>query len=131
MAWTELFLVFLVSHLVGDFLFQTDWQAGNKRGGLGRDPTARRALLTHVLTYVVAFVPALIWFASEHSLPGASAVLLGIAVPHAVIDHGSVVPLWIRHVKKNPLPPPTGLAVAVDQSLHVLCLFGLALIATA
>jgi hypothetical protein len=129
MAWTELFLVFLVAHLVGDFLFQTDWQANHKRGGLGRDPVARRALLTHGLTYTVAFAGAVIWFASERSALGALAVAAGVTVPHVLIDHGSAVPLWIRHVKKNPLPPPAGLGVAVDQSMHVVCLFSLALLA--
>ena len=49
--------------MVGDYLLQTDWQARNKRGGLGGDPVARRALLTHVTTYTLAFVPALIWIA--------------------------------------------------------------------
>ena len=51
MIWVEVLVVFLVSHLVGDFALQTEWQAQNKRDGLGGDPTARRALLAHVLTY--------------------------------------------------------------------------------
>ena len=38
-------MVFVISHLVGDFLLQTDFQARYKHGGLGRDPVARRALL--------------------------------------------------------------------------------------
>lgn len=129
MSWPALSMVFLVSHLVGDFLFQTDWQAANKAGGLGRDSGARRALLSHALTYTVAFVPALVWFASERSALGAVAVVAAVTLPHIAIDHGRAVPWWIAHVKNNPLPPPPGLAVAVDQSMHVVCLFGLALIA--
>ena len=31
MAWVEVFAVFLVSHLTGDYLLQTDWQARHKR----------------------------------------------------------------------------------------------------
>jgi hypothetical protein len=27
MPWVEIFAVFVVSHLVGDYLIQTDWQA--------------------------------------------------------------------------------------------------------
>lgn len=33
MTWPELFGVFLLCHLFGDFGLQTDWQASNKQGG--------------------------------------------------------------------------------------------------
>jgi hypothetical protein len=56
--WPAVFVVFLILHLVGDFALQTEWEAQHKRGGLGRDPVARRALAGHVLTYTLAFVPA-------------------------------------------------------------------------
>src|SRR5256885_184688 len=45
MAWVEVFSAFVVCHLVGDYLLQTDRQACHKHGGLGADPVARRALL--------------------------------------------------------------------------------------
>ena len=51
MSWAAVFVVFFVSHQVGDYWLQTDSQAINKWGGLGRDPVARRALLTHAFTY--------------------------------------------------------------------------------
>ena len=65
MEWFEVFAVFLVSHLVGDYLLQTDWQAVHKHRGLGPDPVSRRALASHVATYTLAFVPALIWLGGE------------------------------------------------------------------
>ena len=65
MAWVEVFVVFLVCHQVGDYLLQTDWQATNKRGGLGADPVARRALASHVFSYTLAFTPAFVWLAGE------------------------------------------------------------------
>src|SRR5215207_1947283 len=34
LTWFEVFAVFAVSHLVGDFALQTEWQARHKRGGL-------------------------------------------------------------------------------------------------
>ena len=34
MNWVSVFTAFLVAHMVGDYLFQTDWQARHKRGGL-------------------------------------------------------------------------------------------------
>jgi hypothetical protein len=43
-TWSALFGAFVLSHLAGDFLLQTDWQAMHKQGGLGRDVAARRAL---------------------------------------------------------------------------------------
>jgi len=51
------FVVFAVCHLVGDYAVQTDWQALNKRGGLGSPGDKRRALVTHVSTYTLTFVP--------------------------------------------------------------------------
>ena len=57
--------MFFVCHFVGDYLLQTDWQALHKRNGLGSDSESRRALLSHVTTYTLSFVPALIWIAGE------------------------------------------------------------------
>ena len=54
MSWVSVFAGFLVAHMVGDYLLQTDWQARHKRGGL-TDPAARRPLVTHVTTYTLAF----------------------------------------------------------------------------
>ena len=67
-SWVAVFDVFLVCHLVGDFLFQTDWQARNKDHGLGGDPVRRRALLSHIATYTLAFLPALVWIGLETEL---------------------------------------------------------------
>ena len=50
MPWVEIFAVLVVSHLAGDFLLQTEWQATHKRAGLGRDPVRRRALVAHAAT---------------------------------------------------------------------------------
>jgi hypothetical protein len=127
MPWSEIFVVFVVSHLTGDFLLQTNWQATHKRGGLGRRPTARRALLAHIVTYTLAFVPALIWLATGI---GAWAVGVGalIALPHLVQDDGRLLGAYMRTVK-GVEPEPGPLAMAVDQSGHVLALFLTALLA--
>src|SRR6202030_3870489 len=65
MSWPALFLVLVLSHLVGDFLLQTNWQAIHKIHGLSRIPESRRALLIHGFAYTLAFLPALGWVASE------------------------------------------------------------------
>lgn len=125
MPWVEIFTVFLVSHVVGDFLLQTEWQATHKHGGLGPDPEKRRALLSHGATYTIAYVPAYVWLAGDL---GAGVVLLAllISLPHIVQDDGRLILEWSRRVKHvEPTPP---LAVYVDQSFHVLVLFLTALV---
>jgi hypothetical protein len=128
--WVEAFALFLVSHLAGDFLLQTDWQARHKPGGLGRDRVARRALLSHVAGYVLAFVPALVWVAGEIGAAALGVAAL-IAVPHLVQDDGRPVLWFIARVKRVPGPPDELLFMVVDQSAHVVALLGAALVASA
>ena len=129
MPWVEAFAAFVVSHLVGDYLLQTDWQARNKRGGLGPDPVARRALLSHIATYTLAFVPALLWLAGEI---GGWAVAIGalIAVPHLIQDDGRLLAVYMRHVKHADGQANPSVAAAADQAFHFLALFLTALLAT-
>jgi hypothetical protein len=127
MIWTEVFLVLIVSHLVGDFLLQTDWQAKYKYGGLSADPVRRRALGTHLLTYMLAFAPALIWIAAEGGLARAVLAAIIVGVPHWIQDDGRLLDLYMAAVKGTAEASP-GLRVAVDQSFHVVALFLTALI---
>ena len=126
MPWVELFVVFVVSHLVGDYLLQTDWQATHKRGGLSADTVARRALLSHVATYTLAFVPALLWIAGDLGA-GALWVAALVAVPHFVQDDGRLVEWWMERVKHADIAAQPVAALALDQTLHVVALFALAL----
>jgi hypothetical protein len=128
MPWIEVFAAFVVAHLVGDYLFQTDWQARHKHGGLGPDPVARRALLSHIATYTLAFVPVLIWLADDI---GAWAIGVGalIAAPHYVQDDGRVLAAYIGTVKHTDARANPGVTTAVDQSFHVVAMFLTALLA--
>jgi hypothetical protein len=126
----EVFAVLVVSHAVGDFLLQTEWQATHKRGGLGRDPVHRRALLAHVATYTVAFVPALAWLAGDLSPAAVAAMAAGVFLPHAIQDDGRLLSTYVRTVKHTE-PAPGMLMLAVDQCFHLVVLFGLALAAAA
>jgi hypothetical protein len=128
-SWVEIFAVFVVSHVLGDYLLQTDWQATHKRGGLGRDSAARLALITHVSVYTLSFVPAFIWLSDDGlSVGGAILVALGIFVPHVVQDDGRLLSAYIRSVKGCDEESEQEIFTAVDQSLHLIALFVTALI---
>ena len=127
MRWEEVFAVFVLCHLAGDYLLQTDWQARNKHCGLSGDPVARRALLTHIATYTLAFVPALAWLWDDIGA-GALLAAAAIALPHLVQDDGRAIYAYLRRVKGcDPVSEPL-VAAAVDQTFHLLALFAVALV---
>jgi hypothetical protein len=128
MPWVEVFAVFFVSHEVGDYLLQTDWQAMHKRGGLSGPAINRRALVSHIATYTLAFVPGLIWlFDSLHW--GVVGVAALIAIPHLIQDDGRLLTQYARVVKKANLDSNPSLGLALDQAFHFLALFLTALVA--
>ncbi len=129
MSWVELFNVLVVCHLAGDFLVQTNWQALNKRDGLGGDPVRRRALAAHVLSYTLCFLPALVWIGIERDVLWAAATALLIAMPHGIQDDGRLVVAFAKKVKKLGEPPdPVPVYLMVDQSFHVIALLGAAML---
>jgi hypothetical protein len=129
--WEAVFAVFLVCHLVGDFLLQTDWQAVTKRGGLSlRNRDARRALFMHVFVYTLVFVPAVIWIATQESAL-AIGLLAVIFVPHVIQDDTRLLVAWNRAVKRSGPKPGGYVYMAIDQSFHIVFLFGTALLALA
>jgi hypothetical protein len=128
MNWATVLAAFVVCHLGGDFLLQTEWQALTKVRGLG-DPEGRRALVLHVCTYTLAFLPALVWVADDRTVVRAIVVAALVAIPHALVDDGHFTRGWLRQVKHSPRPAPS-LALMVDQSFHIVCLLGAALVAT-
>jgi Protein of unknown function (DUF3307) len=126
MTWVEVFTVFVVAHLVGDYLLQTDWQARHKRCGLKRGAReARRALVTHVTLYTLCFVPVLLVDEVGAELLW---VIPAIFVPHLIQDDGRLLHMYMKRVKH--LDPETNLSVsiAVDQTFHLLALLALALL---
>lgn len=131
MEWAEITVVFWVSHLVGDFLLQVEWQAAHKTGGLGRDPRARAALFSHVAVYTLCFVPALIWIAGSTSALAAVGLGAVIFLPHLVIDDGRLLRAYMLRVKGTPAPQSLALTAVIDQSLHLISLWATALLAVA
>lgn len=117
-------LYLLAAHLVGDFVFQSRWQAVRKF-----DDRAYRA--RHVLSYVAAFVPVLL-VVRPGWLP-AGAFLLALAGLHFATDTrrftsnvGDLV-AW-RFLRDEdragsaslPANPWPTLPLAFDQTLHVV-----------
>ncbi len=123
-----MFAAFLVCHMAGDYLLQTDWQAVHKRGGMGRDPVALRALATHVFTYTLAFAPALVWIGADVGL-WAIGIAAAIAVPHFVIDDGRLLQTYVAAVKGPGAAANHTVMRGADQATHAICLLGTALLA--
>jgi len=130
MTWGEVFVLFFVTHQFGDFLLQTDWQATHKGGGLSRSRVARRALLSHTFTYSLTYCPALVWISTALGWQ-ALFIAAAVVIPHLVQDDGRLLRLYLLRVKgMEPSAHPT-VAVLVDQALHMVALFGAALLVTA
>jgi hypothetical protein len=129
-SWVEIFAVFVVSHLVGDYLLQTDWQARHKRGGLSGDRVATRALFAHVTTYTLAFVPAFVWMYDEIGL-GVVGVAAAVFIPHVVQDDGRILSWFVYRVKGCDAVSAAEVFKPVDQTFHLLVLFATAVAAGA
>lgn len=122
MPWVEVFAVFVVSHLVGDYMLQTEWQARHKHGGLTGTRVQRLALTSHVATYTLAYVPALIWlWSSNHAW--VFVIAAAIAIPHLIQDDAQLLARYATIVKRTDITTNLSLAAALDQSFHVLALF--------
>ncbi len=130
MPWVEVFVVFVMCHLAGDYLLQTEWQAVNKPGGLtGSGRRGGRCSRTSPLTRS-AFVPAMVWLWRQPWGVGVRPAAL-IAIPHLIQDDGRLLADYSIRVKKADLDANPMLAAALDQSFHMLALFGTALLAAA
>ena len=126
-SWVEIFSLFMVCHLVGDYLLQTDWQAVNKRGGLTAGGASLRALVAHAVTYTLAFVPVLVWLADDIGA-GVIGIAAVIGLPHLIQDDARLVRGYIDKVKGAEDPPPR-IFLAVDQTFHVVALLLTSLLA--
>ena len=126
MSWVSVFAGFLVAHMVGDYLLQTDWQARHKRGGLtrpGRAPPAR-----HARPHLHARLRARLRVDRERARRrlGGHRRAAGL-LPHLVVDDGRIVRVYLNRVK-HVEGFDVGVASSVDQSFHVLSLWLVALL---
>jgi hypothetical protein len=115
------FEVLLVSHLVGDWLLQTEWMATEKRHN-------RRALIAHVAVYHLLLLAVLVYRFGYDDVR-VYAVVAGLALTHALLDRQWPVLALMRRLRISvERPPDWWLQVAVDQVLHVLLLAVAALV---
>jgi hypothetical protein len=126
-TWTSRFANLIASHALGDYILQTDSQARRKHDGLGADKIARRALGLHVGCYTLAYSGVIGGISRSRGPALAALSAAAIAIPHAVVDDGRLLATWMSRTKGlEPEDAPPGLVMAVDQSVHLLCLWALA-----
>ena len=110
-----IFEALILSHLLGDWLLQTEWQAQNK----GHNWIA---LIIHVAIYHIIVLGTLI-FGFKLDIILSVIVVVVLAVIHGILDRRNFV-IWLMRtlritVERKPEP---WLLLAVDQSLHILLL---------
>ncbi len=111
----SLFELLIIAHLLGDYLFQTEYEALNKAQG----SFFNRPLWQHVATYTACFVPLCIWV----HLPWLS--LVAIAGSHAFFDRRWPIIWWRKNIMGNSPESITEqfwLTIMVDQIFHILVL---------
>ena len=79
--WVEIFAVLLVSHAVGDFLIQTNWQATTSARASGAIRSAAARSSRTRSRYSLCFAPALAWLAGDLGAGGTAALAAGSSSP--------------------------------------------------
>ena len=106
---------FVVAHLIGDFLLQTEYEAMNKAQGR----FLNGALLSHSAKYTLCFAPVCWVFQVPLFWLGA---ILGT---HLVLDRRWPIIAWRRHVKRDSeegIKQTFWLTVIIDQIFHLFVL---------
>ncbi|WP_404407309.1 DUF3307 domain-containing protein [Jeotgalibacillus malaysiensis] len=105
------FSYLFLSHLIGDYLFQTSWMAGRKKNSWP-------ALITHCSVYTVT-VAMIAFFA----FGGLSFIaILFVFFTHVLIDKQFIVQWWVEHIMSPPPSEKKWLTIVVDQIFHLIVL---------
>ncbi|KPJ54821.1 hypothetical protein AMJ47_03150 [Parcubacteria bacterium DG_72] len=109
-----IFEIFIIVHLIMDFIFQRQWEAAKKNKDW-------RALAFHCFIYTIGFVPVF-WF-----LRISFWWLLLLFLSHFVIDNQKIVQWLLEKLKgykqnKTNQSLWTLLYIGVDQTLHLIIL---------
>lgn len=111
----SVFAWLVIGHLIGDWMFQTDWMARSKRGRWWSIEC-----LVHCLVYTAAVILSA-WFGSGGTipLPRVALLFLAIFISHWLIDGFDLAYWWGRLIQQT----KTGyVRIVVDQTLHLIVL---------
>lgn len=107
------FEALVLSHLVGDWLLQTPYQAINKMHG----SFFNRALWTHCFLYTLTCVPAILYFSLSYWSIG---IIFGT---HLFIDRRWPIVKLLKMKSRDPQYEPSfWLVIVVDQVVHIVIL---------
>ena len=120
---TTVFLILFTSHLLGDWVAQSDWQATNKTRSWA-------ALAAHVAGYHLVMGLLLLLPVVRDGWPAAKAlaVLAVSAATHALIDRRWPVRALLRVAGSPGFATVEWGVIAVDQALHLSILAMLAVL---
>jgi hypothetical protein len=110
-----LFELLLIAHLVGDFLFQTEYQALHKAEG----KFFNTALTIHCLTYTICFFPVFMLYEIS------AFWFFFIFWSHMFYDRRWPIIVWRRYVNRcsqNGIGNTFWLTVVIDQIFELLVL---------
>ena len=114
----SLFDLLVVAHFVGDWMFQTNWMAANKRGR----PFSAECVL-HCLVYT-AVVGAGLWLASlggitDLTFLSATGAVFFLFLTHWLIDGFNLPRRWSELVNRT---DKEFVLTVVDQTMHLVTL---------
>ncbi|MCX4863476.1 MULTISPECIES: DUF3307 domain-containing protein [unclassified Streptomyces] len=120
--FAALFVLLYVAHLLADYPFQTDHQAGCKAE---KSAAGWRANLvhagTHVLTTAAALAVGFVVLDLPLTVPAAAVALLWIGATHSIIDRRWPVLRWMERTGQVEFVKHGG-AAHVDQTAHITAL---------
>lgn len=100
----------LIGHLIGDFLFQTNWMATRKE-------KEWVPLVVHALVYT--------FFIALFGIPTHSIGWVGISIiflTHIIIDRRFLIRFWVRTIQGARGKEEGWLSIVTDQIFHLLIL---------
>ncbi|HEU4965207.1 MAG TPA: DUF3307 domain-containing protein [Bacilli bacterium] len=100
----------LVGHLVGDYLLQTDWMANHKKEKSWRGELACHV---HCLLWTLAVLVFTGWWDGPH--------IALVYLSHYLLDRTPLVRWYVTAVNQS--PPPLWVHILVDNTLHLVFLF--------
>lgn len=100
----------LVGHLVGDYILQTDWMANHKKE---RSWRGELACNVHCLLWTLSVLLFTGWWDIEH--------FLAVYLSHYLLDRTQLVSWFVNTVNQE--KPPFWVHILVDNTLHLVFLF--------